>query len=232
MEHPATKAVFQRDGFNPHDRAFALKPVLDEIGDRADFESMLTGESDQIVEMGDLALAVEYLDDDAGGLETGKLGQINARLGVAGTDEHAAGLAFERADVTGAAKVGGLGVGVETAANRPTAIRGADAAGHAQLGPRVDRDREGGAVCRGVLAHLRIKMEPLARFGRQTQAELARRLTDHEVDHFRRDKFSRADEIALVLAVLIIDQDDEPTRFELFKGLGNRTERAFGDTHR
>lgn len=37
----------------------------------------------------------------------------------------------------------------------------------------------------------------------------------HEVDGFRRDVFGGHDEVALVLAVFFIDQDDHAPRFQL-----------------
>jgi hypothetical protein len=94
-----------------------LEAVLNEVGDRTDLEVVALGERDKIVEVGDLALVVQNFDDNAGGFETGELGEVDAGLGVTGADEDAAGLSFERADMAGAAEIGGLGVGVEAAAD-------------------------------------------------------------------------------------------------------------------
>jgi hypothetical protein len=101
------------------------------------------------------------------------------------------------------------------------AIGGGDAAGHAKFGAGVDGDGEGGAVRRGVFVGLRIKMQPFASLRRQRKAELARGLTDHKVDHLRRDELGGAYKIALVLAVFVVDEDDEATGLEFGESFGN-----------
>jgi hypothetical protein len=46
----------------------------------------------------------------------------------------------------------------------------------------------------------------------------------HEVDHLGRDQLRRADEVALVLAVLVIRDDDELAVLQVFDGLGDSPE--------
>ena len=70
-----------------------------------------------------------------------------------------------------------------------------------------DRDRERGAELRGVVGTMRDLqfVEPRAREG---DADQAPALLAHEVDRGRRHLLRRHDEVALVLAVLVVDDDD------------------------
>ena len=43
----------------------------------------------------------------------------------------------------------------------------------------------------------------------------------HEVDHLGRDQLRRADEVTLVLAVLVIRDDDDLAVLQVFDGLGS-----------
>ncbi len=75
-------------------------------------------------------------------------------------------------------------------------------------GTRLDRDGEGGFVPRSVLrTHQRQaeRVDPLARHG---EADEATPVPRHEVDLFRRRHLGRDDQVALILPVLVIDQDE------------------------
>ena len=58
---------------------------------------------------------------------------------------------------------------------------------------------------------------------RQRHADEATRLAQHEIDHRRSDLLRRADEIALVLAVLVIGNHDELARAQIGDCLLNRS---------
>ena len=73
---------------------------------------------------------------------------------------------------------------------------------------RVDRDRERGAERRAVLAHHHGQPEPLAALLGERQADEPAPVRRHEVDVLGRDALGRDAEIALVLPVLVVHEDD------------------------
>ena len=72
----------------------------------------------------------------------------------------------------------------------------------------------------------RVQLEPLADLGQDRHAELAAAVRDHEVDRLGRDLLGRADEVALVLAVLGIDDDHHPAVADRLDGIFNRGKTA------
>ena len=102
------------------------------------------------------------------------------------------------------------------------AVGGGNAGGDA-LGS-FDGNREGGAVLGLVVARHLDQAELLAaRFG-QGQADQAAAMLGHEVDGFRRHVLGGHDEVALVFAVLFVDQDDHAARLQFgddFSGGGD-----------
>ena len=90
------------------------------------------------------------------------------------------------------------------------AVGGRDAGGDAEAPVRVDADGEGGAAAPRCSA----RSSAAGRAGRSARAVSARQISPrpcsgHEVDHLGRDELGRADEVALVLAVLVIGHDDD-----------------------
>ena len=84
----------------------------------------------------------------------------------------------------------------------------------------VDRDGVGGAMGRGVVVDHRVKLKPLGHFGQDGHAEQALAVGDHELDDFGRDLFGGDDEVAFVLAVFGVDDDDDAA-------IGESLERVF-----
>jgi len=221
VQRPIAPGISQRNGFDSHHRTFALKAIFNQGFDRADLQVVPFGEANQIGKPGDLAVFVQDFDDEAGGCKTRHPSQVDAGLGVTGADEDAAGLALERADVAGPMKVGWPGRVVEAMQNRAATIRRADAGRHAEFARRIDRDGERGSMGCGVFVGLGIEVEPFADFAVQRQAELARRLSDHEVDHLGCGAFGGADEITFILTILVVDQDDESPGAHVLDHVGN-----------
>src|SRR6185312_5832022 len=85
--------------------------------------------------------------------------------------------------------------------------------------PRLDRDRERGAERRLVpLGHL-VEVERVAALAGETEADEAARVRRHEVDRVGRGELRGDDEIALVLAVRVVDDDDEAAGAYVFDRL-------------
>ena len=74
----------------------------------------------------------------------------------------------------------------------------------------IDRHGVVGAQRGGVRLDHRRQLEPLAHVRQDRHAELPAAVGDHEVDRLGRHLLGGADEVALVLAVLGVDDDDHP----------------------
>ena len=85
--------------------------------------------------------------------------------------------------------------------------------------PRLDRDGERGAEGRLVLVGHLTQAELLAALRREAEADQPAAVGRHEVDRLGRDELRGDREVALVLAVLVVDDDDEPARADLLDRL-------------
>ena len=87
----------------------------------------------------------------------------------------------------------------------------------------IDRHGEGRLQRGGVVQNDGRQVEPLGRLGQDGHAELPSPVGNHKIDDLRRNLFGRADEVAFVLAVLGVHDDDNLARGN---GLGGRFNRG------
>ena len=73
---------------------------------------------------------------------------------------------------------------------------------------RLDRDGEGGLVAAAVGARHRLEPELVGALLGQREADQAAAVAGHEVDRVRRRHLRRDDEVALILAVFVVDEDE------------------------
>jgi hypothetical protein len=91
---------------------------------------------------------------------------------------------------------------------------------------RVDAHREGGGQLLGVpLGHLG-QAELVAALAGEGQADQAPPVQGHEVDRLGRDQLGRADQVTLVLAVLVVRDDDDLAVAQVVDGLVDGAEGA------
>jgi hypothetical protein len=160
----------------------------------------------QVGQAGHGAVVVHDLADHRGGRAAGHGGQVAAGLGVAGAHQHAAVLRLQREDVAGLHQVGGL-------ASRATAactVRARSAAEMPVVTPvgRLDGHGEGRAVLGAVALAMGGRLQAFAALARQRQADQAAAEAGHEVDGLGRDMVGGQHQVAFVLAVFLVDQDD------------------------
>ncbi len=164
-------------------------------------------------EFGDLlaghhrAVVIGEFADDADRRQAGEPAQIDRRLGVAGAHQHAAVLGDERKDMARPHEICGPHIAVGQRAHRVAALLGRNAGGEAVAG--VDRDGEGGAERRVVLRDHGREMQTPRVFQRQRRADDAAAMADDEGHFLGRAERGRDDEIALVLAVVVVGDDDD-----------------------
>ena len=124
---------------------------------------------------------------------------------MAGADEDAAVARAQREHVAGPHEVFGSGVGVHQDLNRAGAIRGRDASGDA--GASFDTDSESSAKGSSVLANHGVEAEQVESNAIHGHADQSAGASGHEVDRVGGDELSGQGEIALVLAVFVIGDD-------------------------
>jgi hypothetical protein len=167
---------------------------------------MVPGEGDEVRHPRHGAVVVHDLADHARGVEAGEAGEVDRGLGMAGADQRAAVPRHEGEDVAGRDDVLAAHLRVDGDGDCMGPVGGGDAGGHAVL--RLDGDGEGGGVAGAVgLGHQR-QAELLDPPAVHRQADQAAGEAGHEVDRVRRGELGGDDEVALVLAVLVIDQDE------------------------
>ncbi len=165
------------------------------------------------------AVGVEDFHQHAGRLQPGQHRQVDPGLGVAGAGQHAAGLGDQREDVAGLVQVRRPRIGSDRGADGVGAVGGGDAGGHALGG--LDADREVGLELRGVGAHHRRQPELAGALAGQRQAHQATAVGDHEIDVRRLDQLGGHDQVAFVLAVLVVDDHHHAAGADLFQQFGD-----------
>src|SRR5437763_4697056 len=136
---------------------------------------------------------------------------------MAGALQHAAGLRLQRVDVAALHDVVRALGGIDRRADRVGAVGGADPGRDALA--RLDRHRERRLVRRLVLRGHQLEAELVAALGRQREADPATGMGPHEVDRVGGDELRRDDEVALVLAILVVDDDDHLAGRDVLQGL-------------
>ena len=191
------------------DDRLGLQAECDQIGDRDDFQTVFLRDLMQLGQARHRAVLVHDFDQRPAGRQSGHAGQVDDRLGMAGTAQHAAFARPERKYVSGAAQFFGLRGRIDQRADRLGPVGHGDS-GRASLRSQVDRDGERGFVQRRVVGDHHRQVQLLAaRFG-QRSADQPAPVGRHEIDDFGRDLFAGDDEVALVLAVLVVDHDQYP----------------------
>ena len=215
----------------PLDQLLRAPAVLDEVGDGDHLQPVSLAVGDQILDAGHRPVVVHHLAHDAGGRETREPREVDGGLRLAGALEHAAVACAQRKDVTGLHEIGRLRVGMDRHLDRSRPVVRGDARRHSLA--RLDRDGERGSERRFVvLGHL-VQAEHVAALAGEAEADEAARVHRHEVDRVRRRELRRDDEVTLVLAVRIVDDDDEPAGADVLDRLvdGGERRRRRGGSH-
>src|ERR687894_752721 len=195
---------------HPLDQLLGLAPVADEVGDRDEQEPVLLGEALELGHAGHVVLGlVDQLAQDAGRVEPGHARQVHRRLGVPRPLEHAALAGLEREDVAGAQQVGRAGRRVDQRLDGRGPVVGGDARRRAV--PVVDAHGEGRAHALGVVGDHERQVELACALGADGRADDAGGVVQEEGDGLGRGGLGRHDEVALVLAVLVVDDDHDLT---------------------
>ena len=196
-----------------------LQPVRHDLRDGDEREPMLFGEPLELGAARAGAVVVQDLADHARRVEPREPREIHGGLGVPHALEHAALARTERKDVPAVSEIAGRGRRIDRDANRRRAVLRADPRGHAKARRRVDADRVRRSIIVEVrLAHRR-EAELVHTLAGQRDTNQPSRFPNHEVDHLWGDELRRANEVALVLAVFVVGNDNELAAADVVYGL-------------
>ena len=171
-------------------------------------EAVLGCEDGELGEAGHPCLVlVDHLTEDAGRGHPRRPGQVDRRFGVTGPLEHATGPIAEREDVAGPVEIRRADMRVDERLDGGGPVSGGDAG----RGPVavVDADGEGGALHLGIGGDHEGKVELLHPLGGEGNADESRGMGQKEGDLLRGGGVGRHDQVALVLAVLVVDHDHD-----------------------
>ena len=194
------------------DQPLMGEPVGDELRHRDEGETVRRREPLEVGPARHRAVGVQDLADHAGRIQPGQASEVQARLGLADALQHPAGPRPQREHVSGSPQVARHRGRIDRDLDGDGAIAGGNARRHAEARRRVDRDRERRLVRLGVvLGHLG-QPQGLATLGHEREADQAPGVRRHEIDRLGGDLLRSADQVALVLAVLVVRDDDELPR--------------------
>ena len=189
------------------DQLVARLPVGDQLGDGDALQLMALGEFGKLGPAHHGAVVVHQLRQHADRRQAGEPAEIDAGFGVARAHEHAAFLGDQREHVAGPHEIGGAAVAVGERAHGVGAFLGGNSGGEPVA--HVDRHGERRAQRRIVERHHRIEVQAARLLGRQRRADDARGVADDERHLLRRAQARRDKQVAFVLAVVVIGDDDE-----------------------
>jgi hypothetical protein len=180
--------------------------IGDQVADRADLEIVELGEGDEVVEPRHRPVVLHDLADHARGIEPREPRDVDRRLGMAGADQHAAVARDQREDVAGGDDRAPVLRRVDRDRDGARAIRRRDAGGDAFA--RLDRDGERGLVPRAVVARHQVEPELVDALLGHREADQPAAELRHEVDRVGRRHLRGDDEVAFILAILVVDEDE------------------------
>ena len=205
---------------DPFDQFLARLPIGDEVGDGNVLEFMPVGEGLDLPPDHDRAVVIGEFADHRDRRQAGKPAQVDGGLGVARAHQHAAVLGDQGEHMARPHEVARAHVAVGERAHGVGALLGGNAGGQAV--PHVDRDGEGGAERRIVHRHHRGKVQVGARRrrseGAQTMPQQLRMMKAiFSVVHKR----GGDDEVALILAIVVVGDGDDLAARESLDGGGD-----------
>ena len=187
--------------------------IGDQVGDGADLQAVALGEGDQVGRRAIVPSSFMISQITPAGFRPGQPREIDRRLGVAGAHQHAAVARHQREDVAGRDDVAAA---LATGSIATAMVRARSAAEMPVVTPSrasietVKAVLHGACRCSAAISGRPSCCDALARSapGRSGRAPcLAMKLIASGVAHLRRN-----DEVALVLAILVVDQDEHPAR--------------------
>ena len=199
------------------DHFLSAQAISNQIFNRDNGHIKFLGNFHQLRQAGHCAIRINDLDERGGRVETRNAHQVNRGLGVTGTLEHALIDGAQRVDVSRTAEILRFALGVGQCADGHGAVVHRYAGGAAFQ--QVHRHSKRGTQHRGVVVNLHVQFQFMAALGGNGCTQHATALAQHEVDFLFGDFFGGDDKIALVLTVLVINDNNKLAAAQLLHGL-------------
>mmetsp|Transcript_4917 Transcript_4917/g.21990 ORF Transcript_4917/g.21990 Transcript_4917/m.21990 type:complete len:547 (+) Transcript_4917:37-1677(+) len=203
----------------PLHQRLPLAPVPDEVGDEHHLEPVLLGELPELGQARHAAVGVVHdLAEDARGAAAGEGGEIVSSFGVTRALEHAALAVAQGKDVAGPDELIGVRVGgAEPRDGRRALTRGDTGGGPDQIARHGKRRLHGVLVLLG--GDHEGQVESVRGLVVHGDAHQPAGVADHEVHALLGHLIGGADEVTLVLAILVVEHHHEPPGGHLGDGL-------------
>jgi hypothetical protein len=207
-------------GVDAVDQAVLDAAIGDQLGDGPDLQRMALREGDEIRQPRHGAVFVHDLADDARRYESGHARDIDRRFGMARAHQDPAIARGKRKHMPRRHEILAAPRGIDRHLHGTRAVGGGNARGDAL--PGLDRNRERRLVPRAVIRAHQRQAELADALLRHGKADQAARMLRHEIDGVGRRHLCGNDEIALILAILVIDQDEHPAVAGVFNNFFGR----------
>ena len=208
----------------PLDKLLVTAAVLDQVRDGEKLQSVLRAELEQVGNACHRSVVLHDLAHDARRDEPGETREVDCGLRLSGALEHAAGSRAQREHVTGLHEVPAVLRGIDRDLDRARAVLRGDA-GRDPFA-RLDGDGERGAVRRLVALGHHPEPELVAALAGEAETDETAPLLRHERDRLRRRELRGDSQVALVLAVGGVDDDDHAASTDLLYSLLDAGERS------
>ena len=206
-----------RKAGDPLDQLLARLPVGDHVGDRNALDLVLVGEGLDLRPDHHGAVVVGEFADDGDRRQAGKLAEVDRGLGVAGAHEHAAILGDKRKNMAGTDEIARAHVAIGERAHGVRALLGRNAGRQSMT--NIGRHGEGGAERRVIGRHHRSEIQPPRIVAGQRNADDAAAIADDEGHLLGGAKRSGDDQVALVLAIVVVGDGDDLATGESLDGV-------------
>ncbi len=206
--------------------AFVRHAVANEFGDGEHLHLVLAAELDQVGHARHAAIVLHDFADDSGGNHSREPRQIDRRFRLPGAHQHSTFAGAKREHVSGTSQIGRLRRGIDRDLNRARAVVRRNASRHASA--RVDRLAKCGTELRRVLRRHGTDVQVLKSLFGHGQADQSASVLGHEVDGFGRDLFGGERQVAFVLAILVVDNNDHAAGADFLNRIRNVGEWGLG----
>src|SRR3989339_163251 len=170
-------------------------------------------------------VSVHNFTDDPGRRLAGHAGKINARLGLASSDEHAAVARAQRKGMARTHNISRAGLGIYKDFNCMRTVLCRYAGGYAST--RINGNGESGPKGRLVIGCHHGQVEPVEQVSSHGRANEAPAVFCHEVYFCRGNGVSGTGKVALVFAVFVVSNDDNVSSAIFAERQFNRRKRVF-----
>src|SRR5450759_909473 len=214
LPEPRLFVTDRNRGFDaPGDQLLVPAAVGDDLLDCYEHDLVLSREALELRHARHGSVGLHELCDHAGRVQAGQDREIDRRFGLTGTGQHSPLGGPERKRVPGHREIGFPRRWFEDFANRGGAVMSGSARGRDVLG--VDAHAERGAEPARVALDHGCNAELVESPRDDRHADEARTGAGHDADVLWSDQLRSHDEVALVFAVFVVDDDDELARLEI-----------------